>query len=290
MSLADRLDIARRSSEPTPAAGLEHGSAGARRRNVDPFAEVKGRAHQALIDSLGLRFYDPDSPGGDQAQVRQTSRRRSTPSRRRFARRPHPHRAGGLRRDPRPRAARALLRDAEITEIMVNGADSISSSAPEDLPGRGALQQRGAPAPGHRQDRRAQSGAARGEPARRRPTARRVPCSTRSSHLSPSTAPCSPSGSSPRTPSRMPTSSPSAPMSPAVRDFKACVIGRQHHHLRRYGLREDDDAQRHLLLPPEDERIITIEDAAVAPHQIARRAAPQSRLRQHRGPGPHRHP
>ena len=53
-------------------------------------------------------------------------------------------------------------------------------------------------------------------------------------------------------------------MSPPVRDFlEACVRGRRNIIIsRRHRLREDDDSQRAELLPPGDERIITIEDAA----------------------------
>ena len=54
-----------------------------RRRIVDPFAAVKARVHQALIDSLGPQLYDPHldrgrarSPG-----AARRSRRSSTPSR-----------------------------------------------------------------------------------------------------------------------------------------------------------------------------------------------------------------
>ena len=127
MSLADRLDIARRSSEPTPAAGSEHGPSGGRRRNVDPFAEVKGRVHQALIDSLGPRLYDPHLPEAElAAQVRQTLQEtidaEQTPlshaDRTRIAQEVSDEILGHGPLEP-------LLRDAEITEIMVNGADSI---------------------------------------------------------------------------------------------------------------------------------------------------------------------
>ena len=103
----------------------------------------------------------------------------------------------------------------------------------------------------------------RGEPARRRPTARRVPCQR---------------GHRTRRPRRRRAHHPEVLRGP----LHGCRPHRlrhdvargarlpqglrhrpaQHHHLRRYRLREDDDAQRHLLLPPEDERIITIEDAA----------------------------
>src|SRR5215204_2697226 len=75
MSLADRLDSARRSTEPVDVAaqGGPGGAAARRRRGLDPFSEVKGRVHQALIESLGPRLYDPHLPEAElAAQVRQT--------------------------------------------------------------------------------------------------------------------------------------------------------------------------------------------------------------------------
>ncbi|MFQ6172842.1 CpaF family protein, partial [Oryzobacter sp. R7] len=127
MSLADRLDNARRSSEPAAAAGPQHSSATARRRVHDPFSDVKGRVHQALIDSLGPRLYDPHLPEADlAAQVRQSLQEtidaEQTPlshaDRTRIAQEVSDEILGHGPLEP-------LLRDPEITEIMVNGADSI---------------------------------------------------------------------------------------------------------------------------------------------------------------------
>ncbi len=127
MSLADRLDLARRSSEPTPAAGPQHGHATSRQRAVDPFAKVKGRVHQGLIDSLGPRLYDPHLPQAElAAQVRQTLQEtidaEQTPlshaDRTRIAQEVSDEILGHGPLEP-------LLRDPEVTEIMVNGANSI---------------------------------------------------------------------------------------------------------------------------------------------------------------------
>lgn len=127
MSLADRLDSARKSSEPVQSSGADFGPTSNRRRAVDPFAEVKGRVHQALIESLGPRLYDPHLPEAElAAQVRQTLQEtidsEQTPlshaDRTRIAQEVSDEILGHGPLEP-------LLRDAEITEIMVNGADSI---------------------------------------------------------------------------------------------------------------------------------------------------------------------
>lgn len=127
MSLADRLDSARRSQEPVAATGPQHASPNARRRHSDPFSDVKGRVHQALIDSLGPRLYDPHLPEADlAAQVRQSLQEtidaEQTPlshaDRTRIAQEVSDEILGHGPLEP-------LLRDPEITEIMVNGADSI---------------------------------------------------------------------------------------------------------------------------------------------------------------------
>ncbi|WP_404384142.1 CpaF family protein [Knoellia locipacati] len=123
-SLADRLDTVRRSQEPiVPARGMsptEH-------RVVDPFVEVKERVHQGLIDSLGPRLYDPHLKEADLAnQVRQTlqevidaeQKPLSLADRTRIAQEVSDEILGHGPLEP-------LLRDPEVTEIMVNGANSI---------------------------------------------------------------------------------------------------------------------------------------------------------------------
>ena len=142
MSLADRLDSARRSAQPTePTSPTGARTAGGRRRAVDPFAEVKGRVHQALIDSLGPRLYDPHLPEAElAAQVRQTLQEtidaEQTPlshaDRTRIAQEVSDEILGHGPLEP-------LLRDPEITEIMVNGADyDLRRARRQDLPGRRA--------------------------------------------------------------------------------------------------------------------------------------------------------
>jgi pilus assembly protein CpaF len=129
MSLADRLDSVRRTQNPAASAAelqTDKGS-GRRRRAQDPYAGVKGRVHQSLIDNLGPRLYDPHLPEAElAAQVRQTLQQtidaEQTPlshaDRTRIAQEVSDEILGHGPLEP-------LLRDPEITEIMVNGADSI---------------------------------------------------------------------------------------------------------------------------------------------------------------------
>jgi pilus assembly protein CpaF len=129
MSLADRLDSVRRTQNPAASAAelqTDKGS-GRRRRAQDPYAGVKGRVHQSLIDNLGPLLYDPHLPEAElAAQVRQTLQQtidaEQTPlshaDRTRIAQEVSDEILGHGPLEP-------LLRDPEITEIMVNGADSI---------------------------------------------------------------------------------------------------------------------------------------------------------------------
>jgi pilus assembly protein CpaF len=127
MSLADRLDNARRSQQPTEPTSPAEQRHGQRRRVANPFGEVKGRVHQALIDSLGPRLYDPHLPEAElAAQVRQTLQEtidaEQTPlshaDRTRIAQEVSDEILGHGPLEP-------LLRDPEITEIMVNGPDYV---------------------------------------------------------------------------------------------------------------------------------------------------------------------
>ena len=124
MSLADRIDNLRRVTPPED--GENRFGAGQLRRILDPFAEVKARVHQALLDSLGPRLYDPHLKESDlAAQVRQTLQEvmaaEQTPlsqaDRTRISQEIYDEILGHGPLEP-------LLRDAEITEIMVNGPDS----------------------------------------------------------------------------------------------------------------------------------------------------------------------
>jgi pilus assembly protein CpaF len=124
MSLADRLDQARRShesgstSDTAPSASSAQSSA---------FATVKESVHQALIDQLGPQLYDPHLHQSDLEQkVRLTLQSvleaENTPlsssDRTRIAQEVSDEILGHGPLEP-------LLRDPEITEIMVNGAHQI---------------------------------------------------------------------------------------------------------------------------------------------------------------------
>jgi pilus assembly protein CpaF len=134
MSLADRLDSVRRAqaaatsqTDSTAAVASARPGHVAKRRVVDPFSEVKGRVHQALIDSLGPRLYDPHLPEAELAQqvrttLQETIDAEQTPlshaDRTRIAQEVSDEILGHGPLEP-------LLRDPDISEIMVNGADMI---------------------------------------------------------------------------------------------------------------------------------------------------------------------
>jgi len=129
MSLADRLAQARRdrTAEPSsPTADLAQ-TASQTRRLKDPLADLKRSVHQALLDSLGPKLYDSKLT---QAELEQRVRRTlqevlaqdNTP----------------LTVSDRAKVAQEIaddilgygpiepyLRDPEVTEVMVNGPSSI---------------------------------------------------------------------------------------------------------------------------------------------------------------------
>jgi len=122
-SLADRLDTARRAQDTLPASG----STTHETRRTDPFLEVKGRVHQSLMDSLGPRLYDPHLKESELAnQVRQTLQEvidaeqqpLSLADRTRLAQEVSDEILGHGPIEP-------LLRDPEVSEIMVNGSNNI---------------------------------------------------------------------------------------------------------------------------------------------------------------------
>jgi pilus assembly protein CpaF len=124
MSLADRLESVRRASAVTPQ---ERAAQPGRARPIDPFASVKASVHQALLDSLGPQLYDPHLDESELAsRVRHTLQDvidlEETPlsqsDRTRISQEIADEILGHGPLEP-------LLRDSEITEIMVNGADSI---------------------------------------------------------------------------------------------------------------------------------------------------------------------
>lgn len=128
-NLADRLEAARqaqilgtRDDYGTPAF-KPTGNGAAKRRNSDPFAPVKERVHQALLESLGPRLYDPHLPESELAsQVRLTLQQvidsEQTPlslsDRTRIAQDISDDILGHGPLEP-------YLRDVDVTEIMVNG-------------------------------------------------------------------------------------------------------------------------------------------------------------------------
>jgi len=127
MTLAERLEQAK-GSPATPQGRHEAQSetpAAARLR--DPFARVKASVHQALMESLGPQLYDPHLKQSDlEVRVRQTLQTvissENTPlaaaDRNRIAQEVADEILGLGPLEP-------LLRDGEITEIMVNGPDNI---------------------------------------------------------------------------------------------------------------------------------------------------------------------
>ena len=229
---------------------------------------MKASVHQALLDSLGPQLYDPHLDQNELEQkVRHTLQEvidhEDTPlslaDRTRISQEVSDEILGHGPLEP-------LLRDSEITEIMVNGPDQIYVERAGKLYRRRHALQLATPtcvAPSTRSS--VASVAASTRPARSStpvsPTAR---VSTRSSRRSPSTARCSPSASSRPTRSRTRTSSPSARSRPQVRDFlSACVRGR-----RNIIISGGTGSGKTTLLNvvssfiPDDERIVTIEDAA----------------------------
>jgi len=127
MSLTERLDQARGSS-PTALSRHESSTEGpAQTRPRDPLAAVKASVHQALMESLGPQLYDPHLEQSElELRVRQTLQSvissESTPlaaaDRNRIAQEVADEILGLGPLEP-------LLRDGEITEIMVNGPSDI---------------------------------------------------------------------------------------------------------------------------------------------------------------------
>src|SRR6476646_3296237 len=132
-NLAERLDRARAAqnvgSDPGAAQGrqLGGGSPVVKSRAVDPFSGVKERVHQALVEQLGPRLYDPHLAESElAAQVRTTLQEvidlEQTPlshsDRTRIAQDVSDDILGHGPLEP-------YLRDAEVSEIMVNGAEDI---------------------------------------------------------------------------------------------------------------------------------------------------------------------
>ncbi|MGE9808849.1 CpaF family protein [Janibacter sp. G1551] len=131
MSLADRLESARTNQNPVaaPPPGAAAGPTRRtnRRRDADPFAAVKGRVHQTLLESLGAKLYDPHLTETEIASkvrlaltevIATEQKPLSHSDRTRIAQEVSDDILGHGPLEP-------LLRDPDITEIMVNGPDQI---------------------------------------------------------------------------------------------------------------------------------------------------------------------
>ncbi len=130
MTLADRLAAARQTRSVAEAPkDLLTGPAvpQRRRRNSDPFADVKRTVHQQLLETLGPKLYDAQMTQSDlEHRVRQTLQEvlalEETPlsnaDRGRIASEVADDILGYGPLEP-------FLRDSEVTEVMVNGFDSI---------------------------------------------------------------------------------------------------------------------------------------------------------------------
>ena len=130
MSLADRLAEARRQKGPIEPRESEESLSGAtpaKRRSADPFADVKRQVHQALLDNLGPKLYDSRQTQGELEQkVRQTLQEvlsqedtpLTTADRARIAQDIADDILGYGPLEP-------YLRDTDITEVMVNGFTDI---------------------------------------------------------------------------------------------------------------------------------------------------------------------
>ena len=130
MSLADRLAEARRQKAPTePAEARRHSyrQAAVKRKSSDPFADLKRQVHQALLDNLGPKLYDSRQTQSELEQkVRQTLQEvlsqedtpLTTADRARIAQEIADDILGYGPLEP-------YLRDPDITEVMVNGSNDI---------------------------------------------------------------------------------------------------------------------------------------------------------------------
>lgn len=131
MSLSDRLAQARRTRELTVVAdAIDEGAGGqtrARKSSGDPFAEIKATVHTSLISNLGSSLYDPNLTESDlQSRVRTVlqdviaSDETPLPSaeRAKLAQQIADDILGYGPLEP-------FLRDPEVTEVMVNGHDTI---------------------------------------------------------------------------------------------------------------------------------------------------------------------
>ena len=128
MSLSERLDQARRvSQDPAESSRTSTSPVGSHNVSADPLRSVKQRVHESLIGSLGPQLYDPHLRASELEQrVKATLQEvlgtedtpLSTADRTRVAQEVSDEILGHGPIEP-------LLRDTTITEIMVNGPDQI---------------------------------------------------------------------------------------------------------------------------------------------------------------------
>lgn len=128
MSLADRLAAARAQQETRPSAPTAPGRLRARRSAAkDPFADLKREVHQSLLETLGPQLYDSRlSPSELEHRVRQTLQEV-------LATNDVPLTAADRARVSSDIAddilgygpLEPLLRDIDVSEIMVNGPDMV---------------------------------------------------------------------------------------------------------------------------------------------------------------------
>ncbi len=128
MSLADRIDSVRRAALPVGAATEPMpGMTRAPIARIDPFATVKANVHRALVEQLGPQLYDVNLPEDVLEQKVRTSLQSvldleetplSASDRSSIAQQVSDEILG---HGP----LEALLRDPDVTEIMVNGAEQI---------------------------------------------------------------------------------------------------------------------------------------------------------------------
>jgi pilus assembly protein CpaF len=129
-SLGNRLAEARRvraTTTTTPTAAEAIPAQSRRRRSQDPFSELKREVHQSLLEALGPQLYDSKMSAAElESSVRDTLRDvlqteqtpLTTADRNKIAQEVADDILGYGPIEP-------FLRDPEITEVMVNGFDSI---------------------------------------------------------------------------------------------------------------------------------------------------------------------
>src|SRR3954471_4036888 len=130
MTISDRINAAKRARIVTDDESGDEAitpAATRTRRHVDPFADLKRTVHQRLLETLGPKLYDSQMTQSDlETQVRQTLQEtlsaQDTPltvqDRTKIAQEIADDILGYGPIEP-------FLRDPDITEIMVNGPDSI---------------------------------------------------------------------------------------------------------------------------------------------------------------------